>query len=690
MAVDILLGAWLLGVTPLQSSESPLRARLDWADDRVIRPGERVDIRLSRLLSATDGRIAVVIGDVDWTGLFVLDGQIFSYRGGPAPLPQGHSELTVFLVTAPNTWRQIASLTLHVVTGPGATQRKLTPSADLANLGQVVERHRPDSNTPARATFQDFTSHVGFRSEHVRNAISMRTQTTLLGASNQRQALRFGTAGLDAPQVDLSDYAWTVEGRRFSAALGNATFNMSRHLVTNFATRGVSATLRYQPVSFTVAAMNGQSIVGFDNFLGVSTSQNRVGLAVVGADLLPSRPGGARVEASLVGGEHLTPSGFTQGRVTDVLRSRGGGVRFVGSDRTRRLRLDTGFARSWSVNPTDPSLAQGFDIVAVHPRTSNADYVDLDYDVVKTGDAARRVPVLLTGTYRFERVDPFFTSVAAPQGVRSDLLQNVATVSAIVGKLTGQLSQTWSHDNLGRVASLLRTDSRLLTANVSAPTGTLGQSSRAAVWWPVVSYLLNRSSQVGQGVPDNGGFASVSQVPDQLNAVHTLRADWNFARWRIGYAVNRSLQDNRQPGREASDFETLVQQLAFTLTPAPRADIGLTIGRDRASNLEFQQESRTTRAGMTLNWQVGVHHALNAIVNRTQVRDVSAGPKDITDANLQYSYSFTFGSQGITRPRLQLFARGAWQSSDALNLFVGLPDNLRSWSLSSGATFTLF
>src|SRR5262249_6958930 len=154
---------------------------------------------------------------------------------------------------------------------------------------------------------------------------------------------------------------------------------------------------------------------------------------------------------------------------------------------------------SWSTNPNDPLLAQGFTTVPVRPKTSTADYVDAFYDVVRRTSAKR--PMTITTSYRFERVDPLFTSVAAPQGVRSDLLQNTAGVDVRVGQVSGRVANVWSHDNLNHVASILRTDGGLASVNLVVPTGTLGQPSSAAVWWPVVSYALNRSSQIGEGLP---------------------------------------------------------------------------------------------------------------------------------------------------------------------------------------------
>lgn len=687
----MVLGVCLLGVAGRQAPNvQPLEVRTTVPDGRFIRPDAGLDLRLSRPLTPTDGRLAVVIADVDWTSLFTVDGRTVSYRDGPARLPQGQSTVAVYLVTLPNTWHQIATLTIHVTTPSGFEQVKLAPTADFSDRGQDLERHRPASNAPSRSAFQDFTSHLGFSTEHLRNGVRVTTQTNVLAVSNRTQALRFGEVGSSASRVDLSDYVWSVEARRVAVTVGTVTFNIERHLAANFATRGMSATARLPRLDVTVAAVNGQSIVGFDNFAGVSVRHNRVALAVVGADLLRGRSGRARLEAAFVDGARLARSGATQGSISDVTRSHGESLRFVGSDPAGRLHLDTGVARSWSTNPADPLLSQGSKVVAVRPKTSNASYVDASYDLIRDRKLGAAIPVTLSGSYRFERVDPLFTSVAVPQGARSDLLQNTVGLDATLGQIRAQVSQALSHDNLGHVASILRTDTRETRANLTVPTGTFGQRAATASWWPVVSYTLDRSGQVGEGVPANGGFASASQVPDQLNTVQTLGLDWNFARWRAGYSMNHSFQDNRQPGRETADFANLVQTVSVGLTPTAALDLTLTADHETADNREAGQVSRTIRGGLTFLWHPDARSTVNAIVNRTVVRDPAAGPSTDSDVSLEYTYAAEFRARGVARPRLQLFGRWTWQSSNARDLIFGAVTDRRSWVLTTGLTISVF
>jgi hypothetical protein len=329
-------------------------------------------------------------------------------------------------------------------------------------------------------------------------------------------------------------------------------------------------------------------------------------------------------------------------------------------------------------------------LVAVKPKTSDADYLDASYDLLRTNSPRSKTPVTLTGSYRFERVDPLFASVATPQGIRSDLLQHTAGLDANVGPVNARVAEIWSHDNLHDVPSILRTDTGVTSVNFMVPTGAFGQSQAAVVWWPVVSYALTRSSQAGEGMPANGGFVSPSQVPNQLNTAQIVGADWNFARLHVGYFVNHSFQDNRQPGRETSDFSNQAQQLALGVIPSPAFSVTLTLNREGATNLEADRASHTTRGGLIVNWQLDARNFVNATINRTAIRDAAAGSNDVADVNLQYSYAFRFQPSRSTSPTLRLFARWTWQSASALDPFAGVTTDRRNWTINTGVTLTLF
>ena len=685
MAPSLLLAVCVVSMAAQQ--RSLLALRVTGTDARITGSVNRLDVPLTRAPSADEGRLAVLIDDVDWSGLFRADGDVLVYSG-PAPLPRGDSHLVLYLVSPADEWRQLGAVTVRV--GDAATGRRLVPAAVLNNAGQELERHADAADAPPRSTFQDVTVRLGLTTDFRGNGIAARTQTNLLGVTNQAQALRFAQAGATAPLVDLSDYQWTVTAPHLQVALGEQSLALDRHLAPNLRSRGLTVRLTGAPVDVSVSALNGQSVVGFSNFAGVGEPDNRMGVVTMARDLFAAHPGQARVEATLVEGRRRATPGVGQGQIADVLESRGGGVRFLRADPTRRLRFDIGYARNWSTNPADPRLARGNEVVATRARTSKAAYLDADYDLLRDAKTGALRPVSLTGSYRFERVDPFFSSVAASQAVRADLLQNTASLTGSAGPLAAQVSQTWTHDNLGHVASILRTDTGLTSASVTAPLGVLTHSQGPSAWWPLVSYAFNRTRQVGEGIPENGGFASASQVPDQLASVHTVRAAWTSPRWRAGYSVNESYTDNRQPGREQADFASLVQEWTLSRTWSHGLDAGVIVGREGTDNVEARRQGRTGRAGITLNWRPNANHGVGAILNRTSIADGAGTTRLATDMDVQYSYTHTFRSRGVAHPSLQLFTHWSRQASDATDLTAGVFLRRRGWALSSGASVGIF
>lgn len=684
VAVVVSLG----GFAP-QEGPRPLEVR-SGSGDAWVHPGDRLDLLLSRPLVNGQERLAVIIGETDWSSLFELTGQTLDYAAGPVRLPSGETTVTVYLVTSGNTWTQVATLPLKVTTPAGFERATIGPHVDLADTGQLTEAHAPAANAPPRHQFQDATAGLGLTTEHVRSGFTVATQTNLLGVTNQAQAPRFAALGVAAPQLDLADYLWTVERGSVKMSVGQGTFGRERHLAPGLASRGVSLTLRRSRADVTFSAFTGNSIVGFGNFLGVSASHDRIGLADIGVELL-RQPGAARIEFSVLDGSRAPQSGFTQGRVSDAERSRGAAIRFIGSAQQQRFHLDTGVARSTFTNPADPLLAQGVAIVAVRPRTSDAIYLDSSYDLVKDRKLRRSATLTVTPSYRFERVDPLFASVGAPQGLRSDLFQHVFGIAITAGAAAAQVSQTTSFDNLRHVPSILRTDTAVTTANLVVPTGALGQPATEAAWYPTVTYTLNRSKQAGEGLPDNGGFKSDSQVPDQVNSVQTVRADWSVSTVRLGYFVTRSLQDNRQPGRETADFDTLVQGLSIGVSIGTRADVSTDLGLERASSREFAQLTRTGHVSVSTTWRTTASDTVTAVVNATAGRGPASALNDADDASLQYAHAFVLPARGPAKPRVQLFGRVTWQSSAAFQPIAEAPPDRRHLAaFSVGLTCSVF
>jgi hypothetical protein len=93
---------------------------------------------------------------------------------------------------------------------------------------------------------------------------------------------------------------------------------------------------------------------------------------------------------------------------------------------------------------------------------------------------------------------------------------------------------------------------------------------------------------------------------------------------------------------------------------------------------------------LNLAWQIDVRNSINATLNRTAIEDATAGPSHVADVNVQYAYAFKFQPSRPTGPRIRIFARWTWQSSDALDVLAGIVNVRRNWTLGTGLTLTLF
>ncbi len=63
---------------------------------------------------------------------------------------------------------------------------------------------------------------------------------------------------------------------------------------------------------FTVAAVNGSSIVGWSNFIGLSRRKHQMLGGALGFEFLPARPQGPRIEAGALSGTLLPINNFSQ------------------------------------------------------------------------------------------------------------------------------------------------------------------------------------------------------------------------------------------------------------------------------------------------------------------------------------------------------------------------------------------
>jgi hypothetical protein len=690
-------GAWFFGVllllpAPLSAqghSDSALSVTTTF--EKPVQVDEPIEVRLNRPLDPATERLAVIIGQTDWSGLLVSTDRGAILRRTSIPLPVGEHDLQLYLVSPSNEWIPLGSYRLKVISAAATPARpEFDPTFQVTNKGQVAEGHR-STGPPPRATFQDFGLNGAIHTAMAGGGWTTRMQMSVLGVSNRKEALRVRDQPETAPLVDLADYLISTERDHITISLGHVTFGRHPQLFNAFASRGVTAAVRLgSRADVALSALHGSSIVGWDHVLGFERREHRVFGATVGLEMFPTRPGGLRLEGSWMDGRRLPLTGFNQGRIDDTERSRGGGVRLVATDVSRRFRADAGYARSTFLNPNDALRAQGSTAAPLPQATRGARYVDLSYAVVHEKPVGRATRANLLAGYRHERVDPQYGSVAAD--LKSDLSRQAFDVRGNVGAATMQAAYTQARDNLDGLAALVKTVTRAIQFNAAAPLSALFPASASANsrWWPMATYMLNRIHQRGTGLQPGPASPAV-QLPDQIATDQVLSFDWYTDRWRIGYHVNRTLQDNRQTDSDATDLVHLAQNITVDLTAGPRLGLQMAVGLERAENTKLARVDSTKRVGLNGIWRITPGTVLTSLFSTTVFED-SGKTTDAGDVEFNLEISKTvplFGTRPGSR-HAQLFVRYSRQAGHRIDRVFALDDSQRRWTCNTGFNVTLF
>jgi hypothetical protein len=729
---SIVLLACANGSLLAQAQAPELIVSARFAGKQAITPLERIDLRINRPLEPAEGRLAVFVGLTDMTALFTATPNSLSYAPKSLPLPTGENEMLIYLVSPNDEWRQIAKFTLRVrndepvleaaqnpaqeqVPPASAPQQangkakrfgfnpfSVLPSLTLGLESQPAESHFPDLNRPDRPTYTDFTLQGTIRTDMARGPFNSQTQFDFVGTSFQKQALRYGELGDRAPQFDLSSYLMQFQIGKAKIALGQVSFGTNRFLIDSFSSRGITLAFPVNKhLDLSLTALNGTSVVGWNNFIGLDRRKHQVESGTVGYEFLPERPGGLRLEVNLLHGSLLPISNVNQGNVTDAEQSKGFGFRLITSDKSQRFRFDGGFARSRFNNPNDPSLNRGFGVVGVRETARNARYLQASYDILRGTSFTKTKKANLTFNYRHERVDPLFRTVAAY--VQANQYQNQFELVGSIGEVNVGFSDFRFNDNLDNIPSILKAFTRRNGLILGAPLGSLfGNPAKPSWWLPRVSYSFDRTHQFAEAMPTNADFKA-PQIPDQISTNQSFSTEWQAYRWSFGYRFNDSFQDNRSDREGVPVLSTLgsvVHGFNLGLRPARSLDLNLTLSRenldsrDSNANKDKQRNDNALRFGVGANWWTTKSSAFAVSVSNTLARsqgDLSKiSNRRNTEFDLQWSYRFGWEKSHLRKVQGQFSIRYANQYARSLDHLFGINSLIRGQTLNAGLSFSFF
>jgi hypothetical protein len=693
----------------------PLHVTGNFSAQKPVAPDTQLELQAARALQPSEGRLAIFIGETDVTALCVQGDKRLTYKPQLLPLPLGETSVAVYLVSPDDQWTEVARLPLLVEepkpvappagpvgqppsptpAGPpgGARPFQFIPSVSVNVKAQSVVLFFPGSARPERINFTDLAVQASLHGNYNGNGFSALNQFDLAGSTVQNEALRFPELGRNAMQVDLSSYLMQFQLRKLKFRVGQTSFGSSRQLINNFSSRGVSLTIPLtKRFDISGAVMNGTSVVGFNNFFGLSSTKHRLFSGTLGVELLPKRPGGFRVELSALKGSLLPRRSFNQQNVNDAEESRGASVRVTGSDKSQRLRFDGGFARSRFTNPADPLLYQGRNVIPVRPVSRDARFLDVSYDALRGFKLTETRQVNLSLAFRHEKVDPLYRSIAA--FVQADRLNNEWTINGSVGDITFTAGDTRGHDNLAGIRSILKTLTRRDAFSLSLPAASLfGKHEKPPAWLPHLSFGFDRTHQRAAFVPVNGDFSSPSQIPNQVSTSQSFAAEWQLpSSLRLGYRFNYSFQDNRQLTSERADLLDETNAVTVGLNPSKALDLNFDVGTERASNFAQNAINTTLRVGTGLTWRMTgrMVWALNASTTGAGDR---FGVSHRRDADFDVQYSWRFLTSEKTRWKKvqgQFFIRYANRYGLARDRLFGFNTLTKFQVFNAGLNFNFF
>ncbi len=663
--------------------------------ERWLDADETLVIRLDRLPEPSEGDLRLLVGHVDVTPLLAVSGGAEAglvFEPQLLPLPRGESEVVLYLVRSGAAWEELARMPLRVRLPGGFETSEFNPVVNLSNKGQLEEDHFGDAPPPVRDTYQDIAGQLGFTSRHTRDDLEIRGSLNMIGSSVREEALRFGEKGAKAPKLDLSDYLVEIDKGRASVALGHITYGNHPLLINGVGNRGVRASYRLmEGVDVSVSSMNGTSIVGLSNLAGLESRDHNISAASVGVELLRSRPGGLRLEATYMDASIESLFNFDVGEVPDAETNRGFGLRLSGSNASGRLRGDFSIARSRYRNPNDPVLAQGDTLVEVKERSDMARHLELAYDLLQNVELGENLFVNVSLGLVHDRADPLYKSVAA--FVQADNETNRVSLNAQLGQVSLALQYAESEDNLDDIPTILKTRTRARSLAVGMPLFLLaGHRQAPSFWWPTLSYNWNRTHQYAGNDPDPvlSGFNGGSHLPDQVVSGHTLGLQWYAERWSLEYRIALNDQDNRQVGRREADFELVTHDLNadLQLSDTLRLSANLALGRNKDQEQDLERETRGW--GVNAEWRFLPQWVVSGSYSDTQQdddRDFSENDDQTANAQLGWNTQLPFAGRKLP---FQVFVRYAMQDSRNSDNLFGFESRQRTWTVNSGMSLSLF
>ena len=674
---------WVIPLALLTCSTVGYGQSTEW-----IAPQQPLTFSMPATEPATDYK--VFINNRDVTALIEPVGSNqLRYPSNRLPLPAGEVTLRIFEVSQ-DGWRELNSQSYRVLNKFGFQRSSVTTSQTLEVEAQLDAGASGDAIEPDPRQSREVSGYFNVSTDHARGDIEMQSSLNLVGVSRKENALQYGDKLNNAPKVDLSDYIATVSKGDLVVNVGHVNFGNNPLLVAGLANRGVSAAYRINKrIDVAITVQNGSATVGWNNFLGLDNSRHQIVASTLGIELAPSNPGQHKLEITHLDGKTQSISDFGVGEITDAERNRGWGITYQGGFWEDRIRVDSAIAESQYRNVEDQFLFQGDDVVATQTTTDIAWHVDLGLELVRPDYDDPLNNFATTLKYRKERADPFYRTLAA--FVSADTLSESYALEGNFQYASWNLMFTDIEDNIDNLSNVLKTGTESLAFslgfNVADWLHDANINGHGALW-PAISLSFQRVHQQALNNPDAdvSGFNDGSHLPDQVTKVAELSLDWSIGNGSIGYSYAWSDQDNRQIGRELSDFEQANHGINTSYNFNESLSLALSAGRGVNEDVEQQTDFISRHGSLNLQWRLGKGYVIDSGYSLNEdYTNIGLSESDSSSFNIGVSQQWQ--SHRFANPiSVQWYVRYALQENNTEDQLFGFSSSAETWVSNAGLT----
>ena len=577
----------------------------------------------------------ILLGDTEISSLFEYSNHQLVYSG-EIPLPSGENNLQVNQLIE-QQWVPVGEVSLSVLTSTGFKQAEWTPRLELNINSQLDEQVTGDATPSDKPKFTELTTNIGLSSHHQSDGLNIESNINAFAVSDREQAIQFANRGQEASKLDIADYSININKGNHQLVVGHTSYGSNSLVIDNVSRRGISWQYQNQDeqkneneLSFNGAILSGSDIVGYQNLLGLSDhSQQFVNSLGFGFKFLNDSRISLRLEGNYVDAEKLSLSDFGTSEITSAEKNQAIGMRLIAMDSDGRFDANLTLGISRYTNPDDPELNSGEQLVELNTENAIAHNLNLSYILLQDWQTPWGTSSNVTLTANHSSTEPLYQTLTA--FVQANLRNKMLGANFQFGQVSGNLAVQNSRDNLDNLVNLLTTKTKLDSFSLNLPLAAIYSSSEASSsetssskfsfksYLPSVDYSYQKTHQLAINSPDSleSGFNQDSHLPDQITTSHDISNSWQFETFSLSLQSSHSFQDNRQIGREESDFKNLQHSVSFNWQQNENNAWVFSFSKNRQLDLEASKIQYSESAAVSYNWQsieglaLAISYALN-------------------------------------------------------------------------------